>query len=106
MSKFSLPTQKKGVKEPVPVDTEALEAFAAGAKERSNKDPLEPPWEQHDQDTPPRYNVSVRLNDYHIEMLRYLAKIQDTSQQKILRKHVLPVIEELAERAFKENTSK
>ena len=91
MSKFSLPKDD----EPK-VDQEALRQFASGAKDHRTKQ--EPPsWEKYDPEDVPRHNVSVRLNDYHLEMLRYLAQQADTSQQKILKKILLPVIEQQVE---------
>ncbi len=90
MSKFSLPKDE----EPK-VDPEALRAFAAGAKEHAVREPL--PWEGHDPEEVPRHNVSVRLNDYQLEQLRWLAKKEDTSQQKILKKILIPAIEERIE---------
>jgi hypothetical protein len=98
-SKFSLPTEAK--KSSKSVDTAALEAFTAGAKDR-RQGLGQRPWDEHDQNEAPKHNVSIRLNEYHLEMLRYLSKSMDISQQKILRKHVLPVIEELAEETYKE----
>ena len=91
MSRFSLPKDEE-----VGVDTDALRKFASGAKEHRTKQ-VPPPWEQHDPTELPKYNVSVRLNDYHLEMLRYLAQFEDRSQQKILRDILLPAIEEKAE---------
>ncbi|MCP3868637.1 MAG: hypothetical protein GY703_11180 [Gammaproteobacteria bacterium] len=87
MSKFSLPKD-----DDPKVDQEALREFASGAKNHRTKQ--EPPsWEKHDPEDIPRHNVSVRLNDYQLEMLRYLAKQADTSQQKILKKILIPAIE-------------
>ena len=90
MSKFSLPKDE----EPN-VDPDALRAFAAGAKEHAAREPL--PWEAHDPEEVPRHNVSVRLNDYQLEQLRWLAKREDTSQQKILKKILIPAIDERIE---------
>ena len=92
MSKFSFP------KETLPVDPKALEAFAAGAKTRQGQRP----WDQHDKKARPRHNVTVRLNDHHLEMLRYVAETLEVSQHKLLAKHLLPVIEQLAERVCSE----
>jgi hypothetical protein len=99
MSKFSFPKQEA---EEVKVDPAALEAFAAGAKERQGQRP----WAQHDPQAPPRHNISVRLNDHHLEMLRYIAEALDTSQHKLLRKHLVPVIERLAEEMYTERVDK
>jgi hypothetical protein len=94
-SRFSLPREKDEPK----VDPDALRAFAAGAKEhRTDQQP--PPWEQHVPDEIPRHNVSVRLNDYQLEMLRYVAKRSDMSQQKVLNRILLPAIEEQAKELY------
>ena len=91
MSRFTLPTDQK---EPE-VDPDALREFAAGAKEhRTKAEP--PPWEQFDPTELPKYSVSIRLNDYHMAMLRHLAEQEDRSQQKILRAILLPGLEKKA----------
>lgn len=105
MTKFKLPVKKdKGAVQEVPeVDAAALEAFAAGAREKSLDMPAEapePPWAKFDPKETPKYNVSVRLNDYHLEMLRYLSEALDNSQQRILRKQLIPIIEKLAKEVF------
>jgi hypothetical protein len=88
---FSLPKDE----EPQ-VDPDALQEFAAGAKEhRTKQEP--PPWEKFDPDELPKYNVSVRLNDYHMAILRHLASLEDRSQQKILRSILVPALDEKAE---------
>lgn len=108
MSKFTLPVKKTPEKEPLPpVDVAALEAFAAGARDKSLETTLaERPWDKFDAADAPKYNVSVRLNDRHLEMLRYLSEALDISQQKILRKQLVPIIERLAEETFKESQVK
>jgi hypothetical protein len=40
----------------------------------------------------PRHNVSVRLNDYQLEILRYLAQQADVSQQKVLNRILIPAL--------------
>ena len=99
-SKFSLPTEANKTTNK-PIDTAALESFTAGAKER-RKGVAGRPWDEYDQNEVPRHNVSIRLNDYHLAMLRYLSKATDISQQKILRKQVLPLIEKLSEKTYKD----
>ncbi len=85
--RFSLPIDK----EPE-VDLDALREFAAGAKDhRTQAEPL--PWAAHDPAALPKYSVAIRLNDYHMAMLRYLAEKEDRSQQKILRSLLLPGLE-------------
>jgi len=108
MSKFTLPISKEQTKNAESeVDTAALEAFAAGAKDKSLEvDTLSRPWDLFNPNDPPKNNVSVRLNDRHLEMLRYLSEALDTSQQRILRKHLVPVIERLAEETFDSEKAK
>lgn len=104
-SKFSLPVKKVDSAQPeIPeVDPAALRAFAAGAREKSLDmlgEAADPPWSQFDPKAVPKHNVSVRLNDHHLEMLRYLSEALDNSQQRILRKHLIPIIERLANEEF------
>lgn len=99
MSKFTLHTPDLTTAEPE-IDPVALEAFAAGAKERGTTDGDRPPWERFDPSDKPRYNVAIRLNDYQLAMLRYLADTRDTSQHKLLQKHLLPILKQLALEAF------
>jgi hypothetical protein len=92
MNRFSLPTEES---EPN-VDPDALREFAAGAKEhRTHQGP--PPWEAFDPEALPKYSIAIRLNDYHMAMLRHIAKQEDRSQQKILRGILIPGLEEKAE---------
>lgn len=102
MSKFTFPTRKDRDEEPdIQIDPGNLQAFAAGARDRQGQRP----WDEHDPKAPPRHNVSVRLNDYHLAMLQYVAEAMDTSQQKILRKQLIPVIETMAEEAHAKQSS-
>jgi len=50
------------------------------------------PWEQYDPDDNPTKNVSIRLNQYELEILRYMATEADISQSKLLRRMVIPVL--------------
>lgn len=88
------------------IDPAALEAFAAGARERQVADGEWPPWERFDPSDKPRYNVAIRLNDYQLAMLRYLAEVRDTSQHKLLQKHLIPILKQLALEEFESNRVK
>jgi len=96
----------EGETEEVAVDPLVLEAFAAGARARRGMEDEPPPWEGHDPEAVSRYNVTIRVNDYHMAMLRYLAGILDTSQQKLLRGCVLPAVEVKAKEVFEERRLK
>jgi len=88
------------------IDPAALEAFAAGAKERRVTDGELPPWEQFNSADKPRYNVAIRLNDYQLAMLRYLAEARDMSQHKLLQRHLIPILKQMALEAFESNKVK
>lgn len=100
MAKFTLhqPNPTPAV-EPA-IDPAALEAFAAGAKDRQVAEGELPPWERFDPSDKPRYNVAIRLNDYQLSMLRYLAEARDTSQHKLLQRHLMPILKQLALETF------
>ena len=98
MAKFNLhPLPPRGE---APIDPAALETFAAGAKERQTADGSLPPWAVFDPQDKPRYNVAIRLNDYQLAMLRYLAEARETRQHKLLQKHLMPVLKQLALQEF------
>jgi hypothetical protein len=92
MSRFTLPTTNDDAPA---VDPDALREFAAGAKDHRTDQPP-PPWEAHDPAAVPKHNVSVRLNDYQLEMLRFLAARADVSQQKLLNRILIPALEKQA----------
>ena len=93
MSRFKLPGADNDL--PPAVDPDALRQFAEGAKEhRTDQEP--PPWEAFDPTAVPKHNASVRLNDYQLAMLRYLAGRSDVSQQKILNRILIPALEQQA----------
>jgi len=43
----------------------------------------------------------VRLNGYQIEMLRYLAKKEDVTRQKVLNRILTPATEEQAKELYR-----
>ncbi|MBK8754795.1 hypothetical protein [Candidatus Contendibacter odensensis] len=105
MAKFTLNPPNPTPIEPE-IDPTALEAFAAGAKERRIADEELPPWESFDPSDKPRYNVAIRLNDYQLAMMRYLAEARDTSQHKLLQRHLIPILKQLALEEFESNRVK
>ena len=106
MAKFSLNPNPTPTIEP-DIDPAALEAFAAGARNRGIPETAAPPWGRFDPSEKPRYNVAIRLNDYQLAMLRYLAEARDTSQHKLLQRHLMPILTQLALEQFAadQNTS-
>lgn len=93
MSRFKLPLTEQNL--PPPVDPDSLREFAAGATEH-RIDQLPPPWEEFDPAADPKHNVSVRLNDYQLAILRHLSKRMDVSQQKVLNRILIPALEKRA----------
>ncbi|MGB8170152.1 MAG: hypothetical protein WCF18_21795 [Chthoniobacteraceae bacterium] len=100
MAKFSLPFGKRepGTGKPAdfhPVDLTALEAFAAGARTAaaSLDAPDALPWAGYDRHAPAKITLSIRVNDYHLAMIRHLAEQGDTTQNRLLRRLLLPEIE-------------
>lgn len=52
-------------------------------------------WLRFDKKDKPSYNVTVRLNEHYMAKLRYLAeRYEDLSMQRILRKMLLPGLDE------------
>lgn len=86
MPKFSRP------KRPSTEEPEGLKAFAAGATVRSVNKP-EKPWEAFDPDAPPTKGMNLRLNEYELALLRFVAAEEDRSAQKTLRRLVLEALE-------------
>ncbi|MFM8442840.1 MAG: hypothetical protein ACKN9W_05790 [Methylococcus sp.] len=77
------------------VDLAALGAFAAGARVSLEPlaDPDIPPWAGYDRHAPARITLSIRVNDDHLAMIRHLAEQGDTTQNRLLRRLLLPEIE-------------
>lgn len=74
------------------IDQEQLRAFTGGAKHRTTDDRM--PWSRFDQEDVARYNVSLRLNDYYLTLLRYISRQHGVSQQKIMANIILPALEQ------------
>jgi hypothetical protein len=95
MAKFTLRTPVPSKPKEPEVDSTALEDFAAGARgRRSNRQPA--PWEQYDLNAKPRYNVSIRMNDYELAVLRYLSEVLELSQHRIMHKYLVPLLKQMA----------
>ena len=59
-------------------------------------DPDTPGWSGLDRNASPKNTLSIRVNDYHLAMIRHLAETQDTTQNRLLRRLLSPAIEDLA----------
>ena len=45
----------------------------------------------------PRTTFNLRLNDYELTLLRWLAEQRDESMQKVAKRVLIPALEQLAE---------
>ena len=55
-----------------------------------------PPWETLDKKAVPRITFNLRLNDYQLTLLRWLADQRDESMQKLAKRLLIPALEQLA----------
>ena len=78
------------------------EAFIAGA----NEDDRAPdrPWEVFNKKDVPRTTFNLRLNDYELTLLRWLAEQRDESMQKIAKRALIPALEQLARETTADNS--
>lgn len=56
------------------------------------------PWEAFEKKAVPRTTFNLRLNDYELSLLRWLAEQRDESMQKVAKRVLIPALEQLAER--------
>ena len=72
-------------------DPETFIAAAGGDVPR-----LARPWEALDKKAVPRTTFNLRLNDYQLTLLRWLAEQRDESMQKLAKRLLIPALEQLA----------
>lgn len=89
----SLRDRVKGQAGRQPADRKDPETFIAGAE----RDGLEQPWEAWDKKAVPRTTFNLRLNDYELALLRWLAEQRDESMQRVSKRLLIPALEQLAE---------
>ena len=68
------------------------QTFIAGA-ERGDRGR---PWEAWDKKAAPHTTFNLRLNDYELTLLRWLAEQRDESMQRVAKRQLIPVLEQLA----------
>jgi hypothetical protein len=79
------------------IDKDTIKQFSKGIKARNAQDNTYP-WQELDADQPPIHGINLRLNDYELALIRFLAKSEDRSQQKIIKKLLIPALEEGAKK--------
>ena len=71
------------------------QAFIAGAE----REPVEPnrSWKSYNKKAVPRTTFNLRLNDYELGLLRWLAEERDESMQRVAKRVLIPALEQLAD---------
>ena len=88
----SLRDRVKGQAGKRPAGHDNPETFIAGAE----RDDLERPWEAWNKKAVPRTTFNLRLNDYELTLLRWLAEQRDESMQRVAKRLLIPALEQLA----------
>ena len=58
-------------------------------------DATERPWQAFEKKAIPRTTFNLRLNDYELALLRWLAEQRDESMQKVAKRVLIPALERL-----------
>jgi len=90
---------KKGREQSSPSINDKAAAFIGAADERTAASPL--PWDAYDKKAVPRTTFNLRLNDYELALLRHLAAQRDESMQKVAKRALVPVLEQLVQEGRK-----
>ncbi len=94
----SLRDRVKGQKASQTANTQAAGAFIE-AVNAEDGEASRRPWEELDKKAVPRTTFNLRLNDYELTLLRWLAEHRDESMQKIAKRTLIPALEQLAKEA-------
>ncbi len=92
-SGFQLPADNQ-----VPeIDPERLSAFSQGAKDRATETA---PWRGLDPKAKPTSGINLRLNDYQLALIRFVAEQEERSQQQVIKRVLVPGLEAMAHKAL------
>ena len=94
----SLRDRVKGQKANQVANTQAVRVFIEAAS-TEDSEALRRPWKEFDKKAVPRTTFNLRLNDYELSLLRWIAEQRDESMQKIAKRTLIPALEQLAEEA-------
>ena len=92
----SLRDRVKGQRELPVANTTEADAFIEAANDVRN-DMTERPWQAFEKKAIPRTTFNLRLNDYELALLRWLAEQRDESMQKVAKRVLIPALERLVE---------
>ena len=92
----SLRDRVKGQRELPNASTAGADAFIEAANE-GQSDTTERPWQAFEKKAVPRTTFNLRLNDYELSLLRWLAEQREESMQKVAKRVLIPALERLVE---------
>lgn len=67
------------------------------AADNNTADVSTKPWDAYDKKAVPRTTFNLRLNDYELALLRHLAAQRDESMQKVAKRALIPMLEQLVQ---------
>jgi hypothetical protein len=92
----SLRDRVKGQRELPSTSTAGADAFIEAANE-GRRDTTARPWQAFEKKAVPRTTFNLRLNDYELSLLRWLAEQREESMQKVAKRVLIPALERLVE---------
>ena len=73
---------------------EKVTAFVQGIRYEGNPDL---PWAGLNPKSKPTSGINLRLNEYQLALLRFVAKHEDRSQQQVTKRLLVPILEARAQ---------
>ena len=96
--RFQLPKENKVSA----VDPEKVAAFVQGTLHEGSPDL---PWGSLDPKAKPTSGINLRLNEYQLALLRFVAEHEDRSQQQVTKRMLVPYLEARAQEIVDDQTS-
>ena len=96
--RFQLPKENKVSA----VDPEKVAAFVRGTLRGGSPDL---PWGSLDPKAKPTSGINLRLNEYQLALLRFVAEHEDRSQQQVTKRMLVPSLEARAQEIVDDQTS-
>ena len=97
--RFQLPKENK-------VSAVAPEKVAAFVQGTLHDGDSELPWVGLDPKDKPTSGINLRLNEYQLALLRFVAKHEDRSQQQVTKRMLVPALEARAQEIAEDQTSR
>lgn len=83
--------------------TAAVDAFIEAADDASHGAAGQP-WHALNKKAVPRTTFNLRLNDYELALLRWLAEQREESMQKVAKRLLIPALERVIEERMSSST--